>query len=135
MSVIGEAHFGQKNMSGAVSDVPRASTMLTLLEDTEARRKRVTVGEARTAIARTLRVPAKTLLNIRKQRRKAVQNSLLTGIRDRLIAVLQLEVQECEHLIALYRQTGVDCREDDFLAVATSIAAAKKILDRAIRPG
>ena len=132
MSVHGEAHFGQRNMSGVVSDVPRASAMLTLLEDTEARRKRVTVGEARMAIARTLRVSAKTLLNIRKRRRKAVENSLLTGIRDRLIAVLQLEIAECEHEIALYRQIGIDCREDLFVEASASINAARKILERAI---
>jgi hypothetical protein len=108
--------------------------MLVLLEDTEARRKRVTVDQARTGIARALRIPARTLLNIRKQRRKLVENSLLTGIRDRLIAILQAEIVDCEFLIALYRQTGVDCREDDFLAAAASISAAKEILARAVRP-
>ena len=134
MSVHGEAHFGQKEMRG-VGDVPRASRMLTLLEDTEARRKRVTINEARTGIARVLRVAPKTLLNIRKQRRKAVENSLLTGIRDHLIAVLQLEIAEFEHQIHIARQIGVDCRDDLFQEAAASIAAAKEILERAIGPG
>jgi hypothetical protein len=133
MSEFGEAHFGHGKKSGAVSDVPRASKMLKLLEDTEARRKRVTVNEARTGIARALRVPAKTLLHIRTQRRKSVQSFLLAGIRDRLIAVLQAEIVECEHQIAIYRQIGVDCREDLFQEAAASIAAAKDILERAVR--
>jgi hypothetical protein len=132
MSDIGEAHLGQKEMSGAGSDVPRASRMLRLLEDTEARRRRVTVNEARTAIARALRVPAKTLLNIRKGRRKAVQMCLLSGIRDRLIQVLQAEIAESEHQIAICRQIGLDCREDLFEEAAASLAAAKEILARAI---
>ena len=135
MSDIGEAHFGHGRMSGAASDVPRASRMLRLLEDTEARRRRTTVGEARTAIARALRVPVRTLLNIRKQRRKAVEMLLLSGIRDRLIEVLQAEIAESEHQIAICRQIGLDCREDLFEQAAASIVAAKEILARAIGPG
>lgn len=132
MSGSQEAPFGK---GGSVSDVLKASKLVTLLEDTEARRKRITVREARTGIARALRVPTKTLLLIRRQRRKSVQSFLLAGIRDRLIAVLQAEIVESEHQIAICRQIGLDCREDLFEEAAASIVAAKEILARAIGPG
>lgn len=135
MSELGEAHFGLRKMNSAVSDIPRASRMLTLLEDTEARRKQITVGEARTAIARALRVPAKTLLHIRNQRRKSVQNFLLAGIRDRLITALQQEIAEFEHQIHIARQIGVDCRDDLFQEAAAAIATAREILERAVSSG
>ena len=130
---IEEAHFGRGRKSSPVSDVPKASRLLTLLEDTEARRKRITVNEARAGIARALRVPVKTLLHIRTQRRKSVQMFLMSGIRDRLIAVLQAEIVESEHQIAICRQIGLDCREDLFEEAAASIAAAKEILERAVK--
>jgi hypothetical protein len=134
MSHSNEARFERRKF-GPVSDVPIASRMLRLLEDTEARRKGVSVETARTGIARALRIPTATLRHLRSQRRKTVESFLLAGIRDRLIITLQSEIAELEHQIHIHRQVGVDCREDAFLEAATAVAVAKRILAAAIGSG
>ncbi len=134
MSCNNEAHFERRKF-GPVSDVPVASRMLTLLENTEARRRGVSVEAARTGIARALRIPTATLRHLRNQRRKTVESCLLAGIRDRLITALQGEIAEFEHQIHIARQIGVDCRDDLFQEAAASIAAAKEILERAVGCG
>jgi hypothetical protein len=105
--------------------------MLTLAEDTEARRRGFTVEEARKSFARALKVPEKTLLHIRNQRRKSIPSFLMNGIRDVLIGVLQSEIAKLEHEIAIAQQVGLDHREDAFEQAAASIAAARSMLERA----
>lgn len=128
-----EAHFGRRRVTGPVSDIPVASRLLSLAEDTDARRRGFTVQEARQRIARVLKVPARTLLHIRNQRRKSVPQFLMSGIRDILIDVLQAEIRSLEHEIHIARQIGMDGREDAFLEAAASIEIARKILEGAVR--
>lgn len=133
MTKLEEAHLGRGEVAGPVGDVPVASRMLTRLENIVARRKGITVQEARVGIARAMRVPHKTLLHIRNQRRKSVQQFLMVGIRERLIEVLQAEIRECEHEIAIHRQIGTHHSENDLLEAEASIAAARNILHAAIK--
>jgi len=130
MMSLEESHFGKK-VTGPVFDVPAASRMLTLAEDTEARRKGFTVEEARKGFARLLKVPEKTLLHIRHQRRKSIPSFLMNGIRDVLIGVLKSEIAKLEHEIAIAQQVGLDHREDAFEQAVASIAEARSILERA----
>ena len=132
MSQFDGARFERRK--GPVSDVPVASRMLTLLEDTEARRRGISVQTARTSIARALRIPAATLRHLRNQRRKTVDYSVMGAIADRLVVVLQAEIAELDHELQIARQIGVDVRDDLFQEAAASIAAAKEILARAIGP-
>jgi hypothetical protein len=130
MSKLVEPHFGKRGQ-GPVTDIPAASRMLTLLEDTEARRKGFRVDQIRRRIAGRLSVPEKTLLHIRNQRRKSVPSFLLLGIRNLLIEVLQAEIAKLEHEISVAKQIGMDCREDAFEQAAASIAHARQILEGA----
>ena len=130
MMSLEESHFG-KRVTGPVFDIPAASRMFTLAEDTEARRKGFTVEEVRKGFARILKVPEKTLLHIRNQRRKSIPSFLMNGIRDVLISVLQSEIAKLEHEIAIAQQVGLDHREDAFEQAAASIAAARSMLERA----
>lgn len=130
MTELWESHFG-KRLTDPVSDIPVASRMLTLLENTKARRTGFTVYETRQTIASALSVPEKTLLHIRNQRRKSVPQFLMSGIRNLLIDVLQAEIRSLEHEIAVARQIGMDCREDAFEQASASIAVARKILEAA----
>src|ERR1700743_2253561 len=100
MTKLQESRFGEK-VAGPVSDVPVAARMLTLAEDTAADRKGFRVEEVRVGFARKLQVPAKTLLNIRNQRRKSVPSFLMFAIRDLLIETLQTEIAHLEHDIAI----------------------------------
>src|ERR1700730_15399873 len=100
MTELEESHFG-KRVTGPVSDIPVASRMLTLLEDTKARRTGFTVYKTRQKIASALSVPEKTLLHIRNQRRKSVPQFLMYGIRNLLIEALQAEIRSLEHEIAI----------------------------------
>lgn len=109
--------------------------MLTLAEDTGARRKGFTVERMRGKFAVMLQVPAKTLLHIRNQRRKSVPQFLMFGIRNILIDVLQAEIRALEHEIQIARQIGLDCRDDDFEKAAASIEVAREILAGAIGAG
>jgi hypothetical protein len=130
MTKLEESHFG-KRVKGPVLDIPAASRMLTLAEDTEARRRGFTVEEARKGFARALKVPEKTLLHIRNQRRKSIPSFLMNGIRDVLIGVLQSEIAKLENEIAIAQRVGLDHWEDAFEQAAASIAAARSILERA----
>jgi hypothetical protein len=130
MMSLEESHFG-KRVTGPVFDIPAASRMLTLAEDTEARRKGFTVEEVRKGFARILKVPEKTLLHVRNQRRKSIPSFLMNGIRDVLIGVLQSEIAKLEHEIAIAQQVGLDHREDALEQAAASIAAARSMLERA----
>jgi hypothetical protein len=134
MTKLEESHFG-KRVTGQVFDIPAASRMLTLAEDTEARRKGFTVEEARKGFARILKVPEKTLLHIRSQRRKSIPSFLMNGIRDVLIQVLQSEIAKLENEIAIAQQVGLDHREDAFEQAAASIAAARRLLQSATERG
>jgi hypothetical protein len=129
-----EARFERRKV-GPVSDVPIASRLLTLLEDTQARRRGVSIEVARSGIARALRIPATTLRHIRIQRRKTVESFLLSGIRDQLIVTLQQEIAEIEHELCIARQVGLDVREDAYLQASAAIATARAILERATGPG
>ncbi len=130
MAEYGESHFG-KRVAGPVSDIPVASRMLTLLEDTKARRSGFTVQRVRRSFANRLSVPEKTLLHVRNQRRKSIPQFLMFGIRNLLIEVLQAEIRHLEHEIAIARQIGMDCREDAFEQAAASIDVARKLLETA----
>jgi hypothetical protein len=109
--------------------------MLTLAEDTYARRKGFTVQDAREAFSKILKVPQKTLLHVRNQRRKSVPQFLMSGIRNLLVDVLQAEIRSLEHEIHIARQIGVDPREDVFEQAAASIAYARALLEGTTRPG
>jgi hypothetical protein len=134
MMSLGESHFG-KRVTGPVVDIPAASRMLILAEDTEARRKGFRVEEARRTFARRLAVPEKTLLHIRNQRRKSIPSFLMNGIRDVLIEVLKSEIAKLENEIAIAQRVGLDHREDALEQAAASIAAARSILKSATGGG
>lgn len=130
-----ESRFGDGRKSGPVSDIPVASHMLTLAEDTDARRKGFTVKQARERFARMLKVPTRTLLHIRAKRSKSVPHFLMTGIRDILIDVLQAEIRALENQIAIARQVGADCNDNAFGEAAASLDAARQILAAAAAAG
>lgn len=134
MSGFENSRFGKRAVD-PVLDVPVAARRLALAEDTAANRKGVRVEQVRKGFARFLKVPAKTLENIRTGRRKSVPAFLMDGIRDVMIEVLQTEVAHLEHEIAIARQVGMDHREDTFEEAAASIATARALLERAAGAG
>lgn len=134
MSGFENSRFG-KRAAGPVLDVPVAARRLALAEDTAANRKGVRVEEVRRGFARFLRVPVKTLENIRSERRKSVPAFLMDGIRDVMIEVLEAEIAHLEHEITIARQVGMDHREDTFEEAAASIAAARALLEKAAGAG
>lgn len=134
MTELGESHFGKK-VTGPVSDIPAAARMLALAEDTEANRQGFRVETVRQRFARVLKVPEKTLLHIRNQRRKSIPSFLMSGIRNIMIEVLQAEIVRLQHQIDIARQIGLDDREDDYEQAAASIAFARQLLERAAGAG
>ena len=127
MAELEESRFGT-GVTGPVSDIPAASRMLILAEDIEARRRGFRVEDARQNFARRLKVPTKTLLHIRTQRRKSIPAFLMNGIRDLLINVLQSEIAKLEDEISIARKVGLDDRTDDLAKAASAIAAARILL-------
>lgn len=108
----------------AVQLVDAASDWARRLEDDVARRRGITVAEARAVVARDTLVPAGTLENLRKRRLKNLGVYAYQQIKSALIRQLQSELRALEHEIHVLRATGVDPRSDE---MAEAIAGLQKV--------
>jgi hypothetical protein len=115
-------------MNSAVSDLEMLNGMARSLERSEARRIGTTLTRARKIVARRIGITASAFENILYQRTKNVPSWLMGRVRAELVSVLQLEVQNLEHEIQLYRQTGANHSGDALIAVETQLIAAREVL-------
>lgn len=131
MASIGDGYsVGGKGMN-AIADVSTANRLARVLEDHEARRLKLPVIKARSAVARRLGAAPGTLENLRRLRLKSVPSWLMARIRAEFIAVLQSEVRRLEHDISIHIQAGFDHRDDDLAKAQAQVMAAKEILTAA----
>lgn len=128
MSSIGNGHFVRRTMN-AIADIATAQKLARTVEDAEARRLGLPLGDARNRVAGRLGVAPGTLENIRRMRAKVIPSWLMARIRAEFITVLQREILHLENEIHIARQIGMDHREDDFSAAETQLHEAKKILN------
>jgi hypothetical protein len=117
----------------AASDVATINRFARTVEDSEARRLGIPVTSARKRVADRLGVAPGTLENLRRQRTKMVPNWLMNRMRIEFIATLQAKIQRLEHEIHIARQTGMDHRDDELAKAEAQLAAARQILDEAIK--
>ena len=104
-----------------------------MIEDHEARRLGVPVTSARSRVANRIGVAPGTLENLRRLRTKIVPNWLMNRIREEFIPVLQSEIQRLEHEVHVARQVGSYHRDDLLASAQTQLAAARQIIDEAMK--
>jgi hypothetical protein len=124
----GESHF----VSG-LSEVEMASGMVARVEDILSQRDGLSLENARLRVAHTLKVPPRTLLHIRNQRRKTITWRFMEALRAMLIEILQSEIVRLEHELYIQRQIAGSHRSDDLAAAEAQVVEAKKILRAATR--
>jgi len=108
--------------------VDRARGWAKRLEDAEAAKTSAPVKAARQAVARRIGVAPGTLENLRNGRIKSIAAHLFDTLRGAVEHELQNEIARLEHDLQIFRQTGVDAREDQVGAVERHLAAARKAL-------
>jgi hypothetical protein len=120
-------------MNSAVTDLETLNGMARSLERSEARRIGTTPTKVRKIIARRLGITKSSLENFLSRRTKVVPHWLMSCVRAELISVLQLEVQNLEHEIQLYRQAGADHSGSALVAIETQLATARQILREEVK--
>jgi hypothetical protein len=119
----------------AASDVRQASEMILRIENRMAERLGWKVEDVRPRVARALKTSIGTVANLRRLRRKSIPSYLKEAIVRLLITELQTEIGELAHQLEIHRQVGVDHRDDAFAQAETALAAARKVLERAVGAG
>lgn len=122
---IDDGEFVQMN---AVADIEAVHRFARTLEDAEARRLGVRIGEARVVLARRLRTSPGTLEGIRRLRTKVVPHWLMQRIKAEFVSVLQSEIAKLEHEITIAKQVGAHHSDDNLQAAETQVVAAREIL-------
>lgn len=127
MSIHRQRTIGQQPMN-AFTDVELAQRFARQLEEGEAKAVGSSIQGARKRVAQRISASPGFLENLRRGRIKTIPSYLMQKIREAMIAELQNEIARCEHEINLARQTGARNSDDEILAAAAQVAAAKKIL-------
>lgn len=122
---IRDGEFVQMN---AAADIATANRFVEVIENAEAKRRGIRVGEARPIVARRLGASPGTLEGIRRLRTKIVPNWLMARIKAQFVSVLQDEIARLEHEITVAKQIGLHHSEDDLQAAEAQMVAAKEIL-------
>jgi len=127
---IKDGEFVQMN---AATDVEAVHYFTRTIEDAEAKRLGIRVGEARTRLARRLKTSPGTLENIRRLRTKIVPSWLMSRIREEFVSVLQSEIARLEHEISIARQIGAHHSDHALSSAEAQLTAARKILAEEVR--
>lgn len=115
------------------SEIEIASGMVTRVEGILSQRHGLTLDEVRPQVARALRVPVRTVLHLRNQRRKTVTWRLMESLRGLLVEVLQAEIVRLEHEVHVYKQIAGSHRDDRLAAAEAQVVAARRALSEAAR--
>ena len=124
-----DGEFRQGAMSAAALDRDIASKYLARAEDMLAARRKVSVEENRSSVARTLRVSASTVRNIRYSRLNVVAGWLKENIISLFIDAAQAELVAIEHEIQIARQVGAGNSDGALNKIRDRAAAIVAILD------
>lgn len=119
---------GEFRRMNAMTDIESVHRFARHLEDAEARRLGVRIGQARISLAHRLRTSPGTLENIRRLRTKVVPSWLMARIKAEFVSILQSEIVRLEHEISIARQTGTHHSDNDLQAASAQVVAAKEIL-------
>lgn len=107
----------------------RAQHWARILEHSEASRRGVPISDARPVVARRLGIAPGALERLRRGRVKGVRTWLYQRIRALVIEELHAEIRRQEHELFLALQCGVGPGASEIIAVQTSLAENKKILN------
>lgn len=119
-----------RQMNSSFADLETLNGLTRALERSECRRTGRKLLPAREDIARRLGITPDTIENFRSLRTKIVPHWLLNKVRAELVSVLEMERQNLEHEIQLYKQTGAHHTDVDLCAAETQLSAVREVLGR-----
>lgn len=115
-------------MASSVGDIHSLNQMARLLERSEVRRVNTNLMQARKNVARRLGITADMIENFRSLRNKIVPHWLMDKVEAELRSALEMEAQNLEHEIQLYRQTGAHHSGSALVEAETKLVAVREIL-------
>jgi hypothetical protein len=113
-------------MSAAV----RARDWTRALEEKEARRRGLSVKDARAVVARKIGATVAALEHVGRGRAKRITVDLFARLRSLIIDELQREITAAQHEIEIARKAGLDGDCPEMAALEAGAAAARRLMGR-----
>ena len=105
-------HPSERDKASMIVTIDQAATWARELEEREARVNGLPLPAARDRVASRPKVPAGTLENLRRGRRKEVSTMVAASLHAAFRRLLEAEIAKLEHELAILDRTGqaVDAR-------------------------